>query len=374
MKKHFCLLASLVTAAWLTGCGAPGAPLPPSLELPRPVEDLSASRKGNKVVLSWSAPTQTTDGQNIRAKRVGAAQICRGIDVFPMTSCAQDVGQIPPAQITLAKPGQRSQRLTFTDTLSEQVEREHPTGFATFAVAMLNSRGRNSGLSNQIQVPLAPVVTPPPDIKASVAADGIHLKFPCTVWTNNTSPLVHHYRIYRRVEGAPRAVMMKEFSAETKSTNAPSATATIECTPADNTIDWEKTYTYHVTPTTVVTEHGKNIAEVEGDDSPEIIVFAHDVFPPAQPTGLQAVYSGPGQKPFIDLTWAPNTDADLAGYEVYRHEEGQPAVKISPALVKTPSYRDDNVQPGHTYFYSVTAVDVRGNESEKSEETSEKVP
>jgi fibronectin type 3 domain-containing protein len=89
---------------------------------------------------------------------------------------------------------------------------------------------------------------------------------------------------------------------------------------------------------------------------------------------LQAVFSGVGQQPFIDLTWAPNTDADLAGYNVYRREEGGQPVKINTELVKTPAFRDTNVQSDQTYFYSVSAVDLRGNESRRSEETSESVP
>jgi fibronectin type 3 domain-containing protein len=89
---------------------------------------------------------------------------------------------------------------------------------------------------------------------------------------------------------------------------------------------------------------------------------------------LQAVFSGPGQKPFIDLVWAPVMDADLAGYNVYRREEGSPSEKLNAELVKTPAYRDEHVTGGKKYFYSVSAVDVRGNESAKSEEAGEKVP
>jgi fibronectin type 3 domain-containing protein len=103
-------------------------------------------------------------------------------------------------------------------------------------------------------------------------------------------------------------------------------------------------------------------------------VWAHDVFPPAVPTGLQAVYSGPGQEVFIDLIWAPVADADLAGYNVYRREDGGVPVKVNSELVKTPAYRDSAVAAGKTYFYSVTAVDRQGNESARSEETSERVP
>ena len=113
---------------------------------------------------------------------------------------------------------------------------------------------------------------------------------------------------------------------------------------------------------------------MEGDDTPEVKVFAHDIFPPAVPAGLQAVFSGPGQQAFIDLIWAPVADADLEGYNLYRHEEGAAAVKLNSEPVKTPAYRDAQVMAGKTYFYSVSAVDQRGNESARSEEASERVP
>jgi len=117
--------------------------------------------------------------------------------------------------------------------------------------------------------------------------------------------------------------------------------------------------------------------QVEGDDSPVIRVVAHDIFPPSVPAGLQAAYSGEGQKPFIDLIWAPVASADLAGYNIYRREansaKGRPT-KLNAELVKSPSYRDAEVSSGKTYIYSVSAVDVRGNESARSDEASEPVP
>jgi fibronectin type 3 domain-containing protein len=102
--------------------------------------------------------------------------------------------------------------------------------------------------------------------------------------------------------------------------------------------------------------------------------LAHDIFPPTVPSGLQAVFSGPGQQAFIDLIWAPVTDADLAGYNLYRREPGSTPEKLNSELLQAPAYRDMNVVKGRTYIYSVSAVDVRGNESVRSEETSESVP
>jgi fibronectin type 3 domain-containing protein len=124
----------------------------------------------------------------------------------------------------------------------------------------------------------------------------------------------------------------------------------------------------------VIREAGKPDSQFEGDDTPAVRVFAHDVFPPAVPSGLQAVFSGAGQQSFIDLIWAPDTDADLSGYNVFRREAGAAALKINTELVKAPAFRDMNVAAGKSYFYSVSAVDVRGNQSSRSQEASETVP
>ncbi len=114
--------------------------------------------------------------------------------------------------------------------------------------------------------------------------------------------------------------------------------------------------------------------EVEGDDSKAAEIFTRDIYPPAEPTSLQAVFSSVGQRPFIDLTWAPNIESDLAGYNVFRSVKGGETVKLNQQLVPVPSFRDDKVEPGKVYLYSVSAVDVRGNESPRSAEATEAVP
>jgi fibronectin type 3 domain-containing protein len=141
----------------------------------------------------------------------------------------------------------------------------------------------------------------------------------------------------------------------------------------DKTFAWEQKYEYRITTLTQVDSHGINTA-VEGDDSQPAEVFTRDIYPPAQPAGLQAVFSSVGQKPFIDLTWAPNLESDLAGYNIFRRVGNAQFEKLNKQLVSGSSFRDDNVETGKKYIYSVSAVDLRGNESQRSAEASETVP
>ena len=88
-----------------------------------------------------------------------------------------------------------------------------------------------------------------------------------------------------------------------------------------------------------------------------------------------AADSGAGASSFIDLSWLPVTEADLAGYAVYRREGEGAWQRISPAQpVVGPAFHDPEVQPGHTYRYAVTAIDQLGHESARSPEAEETVP
>jgi len=348
----------LAAAALLAGCGVPGAPLPPSLDLPQPPGDLHATRKGNTVTLTFTLPAKTTDGALV--KNVDETRLCRSPQSV-MDRCTEGFDVIHLG--ASSKPGAP---VSYEVTLPQDSRQND--AFATYAVEVLNSRGRSGGLSNQVRVPLAQTF-PGPQVSGRVTADGPELRWRPMQGCQAPGCV---FRVRRRLKEDPETKGLVLADVEDRRGDArPDVDYDLKLT--DQLAEWEKTYVYRVTPITRV-EQSSGALEVEGEDSAPVEIFAHDSFPPAAPQGVQAVASGVGQQPFIDLTWAPNTDADLAGYHVYRREEGGQPQKISTEVVTTPAFRDANLQPGRTYFYSVSAVDLRGNESAKSPEASERVP
>jgi hypothetical protein len=372
------LIALMALCLLMVACAQTGQPLPPSLELPKPPSDLRASRKGDRVTLTWSEPTLTTDRQSVRY--LGPTQVCRSSE-SEITVCGSPAATLPAPPSTTPKraPHHTSQKSgtpppppeTYTDTMPAAMQQPNPAAEITYAVEVLNPDSRGAGLSNRIHVPAIATLAPPNDLSAELTGDGVVL-----TWTSagesqiipnasaaNSPSLQLRYRIYRRDESTGKDAIAGEVPVG-------------EPGPAhftDSGLEWEKTYFYRITGVSIIKQPDTEV-QVEGDDTPPVRVVAHDIFPPAVPTGLQAAFSGEGQKPFIDVIWAPVTNADFAGYNIFRSEDGGAAIKLNSELVKSPAYRDFSVTSGKTYTYSVSAVDVRGNESHRSEQTSEPVP
>jgi hypothetical protein len=359
-KSQFILLGLFL----LSGCASSGPPLPPSLEIPSPVSDLRALRKGDKVYLAWTAPTRTTD--RLLITQPGSILVCRTRE-SGMNDCGTPVGELK-TPVPGANSSSRKQRpVAVTDSYVDDLhvlEGIGPEDQITYAVEALNDRHRSAGLSNRVTVPSLPAIVPPPGFEVELTAQGVKISWECPSSMPQFANVTYRLRIYRRLEGRADDDKIADQDI-TQCQGVPIL---------DTSFEWEKTYDYRAAVATLLSAPGKSPVGIEGEDTPAVRIFAHDVFPPAVPSSVQAVFSGPGQRPFVDLVWSPDTDADFAGYNVYRREENGQAAKVNSELVKTPAYRDANVESGKKYFYSVSAVDSRGNESARSEEATEAVP
>jgi len=67
----------------------------------------------------------------------------------------------------------------------------------------------------------------------------------------------------------------------------------------------------------------------------------------------------------VVLSWNPNTETDLLGYNVFRAAApGEPALQLNSAVLQDTFFVDNTAQNGVYYYYSVIAVDSGLNESQ----------
>jgi hypothetical protein len=121
----------------------------------------------------------------------------------------------------------------------------------------------------------------------------------------------------------------------------------------------EENTTYFMAVTAVDTDGLQSKAIHEVSVAPRTV--------PLPPTRLTANPSGAYQ---IKLSWGPNREADLDYYNVYRSQESGTGYQLlSGACIET-TFVDSTVQgDAEYYYYTLTAVDTSGNESQMSDES-----
>ncbi len=153
--------------------------------------------------------------------------------------------------------------------------------------------------------------------------------------------------------------------------NDPPATRTPTVTHTGtptNTSTSTSTDTITLTPTMTETPTITSSPTITSTPGPTATPTETPVGHVSPPTGLQAL----GGATSIFLTWNPNTESSLAGYNSYRdtRADGSFTNRINSALLTQPNYSDATASPGVVYFYKVTAVNTVGYESMMSQEAS----
>jgi hypothetical protein len=354
-------LAAVWTAA-LAGCGTPGAPQPPSLNLPDRVTDLAATRTGNQVRLTWTMPKKNTDKLLLTGDV--EVRVCRRVGEGTCEAAGKALQLAPGA----------------AGSFAEMLPPELATGHAlvlSYFVELRNRNGRSAGLSNAALVLGGEAPAPVTGLTAEVRKAGVVLR-----WTPNAADMT--IRLQRRLITPPAAEPKQGLLApqpEPVEQNLLVDAHARTSQALDKSVRFGETYEYRAQRLGLIAYAGsdgsRQTLELAGELSAPVRVEVLDVFPPAVPTGLAAVTTTAedGGAPSIDLSWQPDTEADLAGYVVYRREGDGPWQRISPAQpVVGPAFHDAHVEAGHTYHYAVSAVDRGGHESARSAEAEETVP
>ena len=354
-------------------CGKKGDPHPPVPLIPKSVIDLSVTQRGPRVILSWSYPSLTTSGVNL--KKISRIVVYRVREALPPSLVGREpimlaLGEVPstipsevalfakvpplgPLQFTKLKEKLDSlegaeipastagARIVFEDTPAPRSEDGRPVRL-TYAV-ITEAEEETSGLSNlAIIVPLN-IPAAPDALIARSTPEAIVLNWTAPVKSSDTVSLIG-YNVYRSDTGSPTAAVN---GPAVPINTAPVRETTYRDTPP---------YGVHQYAVTAVTSLGP--PKIESDPSRIATVDYRDLLPPAIPTGFVTL----NEDKAVRLVWDPVDTPDLAGYRVYR-TLGTARQSLTPKLIQETNFRDPDPALGVSYVYSVTSVDKNGNES-----------
>ncbi len=361
-STNFGFRVSIFVCFLMLGCGAPGEPVPPTPPVPVAIKDLAAHQIGDGVQLAFTLPTNSVTGD--RLPEPPAVEILRGVnrpDGAPDAKWFRVVGTIPGALVT---DFVTQKRVEYIDVISPRDPETGAGATLVYRVRTRASRKRASADSNTVFVQVAPVPQKIPAVESRVTESAIELNWAAPTTTSSGVPLTVplSYHVYR-AEVDPAALKADEETHSLAEFKSPPVLLATVITPSyqDTAFEFGKSYLYFVR--SVITT---NEIALESSDSQHVVITPRDTFPPATPQGLvAALLSGSAPGTFVvELSWSINLETDLAGYRVYRSEqEGTRGQLVNPDLLPTPAVRDTSVEPGHRYWYTVTAVDRAGNES-----------
>lgn len=354
-------LAACLLPLILAGCAKTGAPHPPVLLVPKPAVDLAVSQYSDQVLLTASLPSSNTNGSDIT--KPGDIQVLRRIEKNrPAQATVPEKDFLDGAAVILVispdKLGdyQKDKKFVVRDELSIPDRSSIYELSIRYAVRYFNRKKQSAGLSNQVVIAPVRVPSPAKGLAAEVTQERIRLKWtaPDSNMDGSRPPRIAGYNVYRTED--PKNFPPVPLNAE------PVAAAAFE----DGSFQFDKTYYYTVAVVASVAN-----PTAESLPAPSIQVEAHDTFPPGTPMNLNGVATEGAAL----LLWAAPPDPDIAGYRVYRKEDGAPSFQLlNSDLISTLSYRDDKAPSGKRLFYRVTAVDNHGNEGQPAEAVMDPLP
>jgi len=360
-RRFLQLLGGLSLAAallLLSSCAKTADPQPPTLRVPRPATDLRATQYSDTVILTVSMPTQNTNGSPVTSLR--SIELFRVVEARPGLARAWNDQELEERGDRILSVGSdrfaaygNQNTFVYRDTEPVPDRRRLFRSALTYAIRFINNRNQTAGFSNRAYLEPMPIPGAPTGLAADRYPDRIDLQWvpPAANLDGTKPPNVAGYNVYRSED--PNSFPPVPLN------QSPVAAPAF----ADTGFEFDRTYYYSVS----VIGNLKD-PYAEGRPSQPLRVDARDTFPPGRPGNLNAVVEGT----VVVLLWTPPAAADVAGYRVYRSEEGMPARKpLHEGILATLSFRDENAPHGKKLVYSVTAVDRHSNEGPRAEVTVE---
>jgi hypothetical protein len=343
----FSLAAGL--ACVVLGCGVQGQPRPPRIERPVQIKDLAVIQRGRALVFSFTLPQMATDGE--RLTKPMEIEIFRSVTPKGSGGPGTSSGGAPWVVLSPQdrRPITKENKVVYTSPILDQEYKTLQGQSVIFTVRGVTHGFLNRALegedSNAARVTLLTVSGAVTNLSARATEKAVVLEWSPSVQNpqGETAPAPSGYRVFRSPTGAAGSYL---------------AQGEVQAPPfRDTQFLFDRTYYYMVR---ALSGNGHSVAE--SDDSEAVKITPHDVFPPASPKNLTAVYAAGA----VQIVWTASTEADFAGYNVLRSEAGGNPERVNKELLATPIFRDATAQPNRHYLYQVTAVDPKGNESTPS--------
>ncbi len=350
MNRH--LVFWLALAFVFSGCGKRGEILPPLIRIPQAPQILSLVQQGGRAVLEWRNPVAYQDGSplsDLARIEVWGAEREAGPAAEPSNLSLEEFENKAALQAVI-------QQAEFIKLRSAQGGQAGPLRFGlslrpgslqgrmlSYALRAVDSRRKKSPFSEVRALRPKSLPRPPLGLKAAVEADKVVLSWeaPKENFDGSVFSGVAGYRIFR-AEKDIAFRLLNEMPVKELCFN-------------DSQFVFGQTYVFIVRATAA-----DEPPYDESDDSQPLEVTPRDTFPPGPPTGLTSL---PGED-FISLAWEPRPEKDLAGYRVWRREEGAAEFKeLTVQLLMETTFLDRTAEKDKRYEYAVTSEDGSGNRS-----------
>lgn len=325
------------------GCGKKGNPVAPRSTFPAPISDLRAWPREGVVFLGWSVPSQNTDGTRLE-DLLGFKVFRQGrpITTSPCSDCPLDFQVVAEIDIDYPRGARVEGGRVLWQDASIQPQHEY-----TYFVLSYNYYKSSSAESNRVKVFWDEAPPPPGEVRIESQDRALEITWnfsaPGKEWAESVG-----FNLYRHMEGE-RFGLFPLNSQPIK-----------ESRYVDGGLVNGQRYYYEVRGV-----RGFMGTLIEGPASPEVRGIPEKQIPPSPPTGLVVVFQEGG----VALRWDENPEPDIAGYDIYRKEEGEATFrKINPQLIKELYFLDTTANPQKSYVYRLKAVNSSGKESEFSQD------
>ncbi|HEX4642764.1 MAG TPA: hypothetical protein VH161_04830 [Candidatus Acidoferrales bacterium] len=363
------LAFALLACALIAGCAAPGDPVARHPVVPTAVADLGARQYGSAFVLAFTLPTRSLDRQALAEHpsiEIYRAELPPG-SVPDKQTAWQLAYTVPSEQVETYL---RGNRVEFHDPLAPDEFSRAAGSSLAYKIRTREARARESADSNMVTERIYPAPEAPRDVRINVTATAVTLSWAEAAMPPSASARV--YRVYRgvsegSVENLPRDISQVKLKSPLELAGSSSTTEF-----RDVHFEFGTDYVYTVRS---AAQFGATF--VESADSAPIVLTPREIFPPAAPTNLELTVmpATPQAAAYVELSWEISSEADLAGYSVYRSDVADsPGERVSTEILPSPTFRDTSVASGKHYFYRVSAVDQAGNESSKSSAAEADIP